>query len=65
MIQNKSCFYLVYELWDLMIEKVKLIIYEHLGKLSNDISFFHSVVYRILYYRRVKSNTPLHCLTHS
>ncbi|KAL5147791.1 hypothetical protein HKD37_06G017396 [Glycine soja] len=56
---DRPCFHLVYEMWDFVIEKVKLEIYKK-GKLSrSDNCPFYDAIYQ------TKSYTPLHCLTHS
>ncbi|XP_075670346.1 uncharacterized protein LOC142640138 [Castanea sativa] len=62
---DKPCLHLVYEMWDLMIEKVKVAIYRHEGLEDNEYSSFWSVVYDILIDRWTKNCTPLHCLAHS
>ncbi|XP_028110185.1 uncharacterized protein LOC114308719 [Camellia sinensis] len=62
---DKPCLYLVYEMWDTMIEKVKASIFRHEGKLDHEESIVYSVVHNILVERWAKSNTPLHCLAHS
>ncbi|KAI0500681.1 hypothetical protein KFK09_018897 [Dendrobium nobile] len=62
---DKSCLYLIYEMWDSMLAKVKEIIYRHERKSHEEDSNFWSVVYTILEDRWSKSNTPLHCLAHS
>lgn len=51
---------------DSMIEKVKKVIFEHEGKdlISGQSSFFDTI-HDILVTRWNKSNTPLHCITHS
>ncbi|XP_075641346.1 uncharacterized protein LOC142613046 [Castanea sativa] len=61
----KPCLHLVYEMWDSMIEKVKIAIYRHEGLEDNEYSSFWSVVYDILIDRWTKNCTPLHCLAHS
>ncbi|GKG38381.1 hypothetical protein Tco_0460093, partial [Tanacetum coccineum] len=53
---DRPCLHLVYEMWDSMVEKVKVEIYKHEGK---------SPVYDILVARWTKSSTPLHCLARS
>lgn len=62
---DKPTLHLVYEMWDTMIEKVKLEIFKKEGRASNDRSPFFEKVYDILVSRWTKSNTPLHCLAHS
>ena len=62
---NKPCLRLVYEMWDLMIEKVKAVIYQHEGLEDDQYSSFWGVVYDILIDRWTKNCTPLHCLAHS
>ncbi|KAL9669687.1 hypothetical protein QQ045_007235 [Rhodiola kirilowii] len=62
---NKPCLHLVYEMWDVMIEKVKKAIYEHGHTKDFDTSTFYEAVYKILSARWAKSNTPLHCLAYS
>ncbi|KAL9684928.1 hypothetical protein QQ045_022370 [Rhodiola kirilowii] len=66
---DKPCLNLVYEMWDVMIEKVKKVIYEHKHIENEDYEFtsssFYDVVHKILVARWAKSSTPLHCLAHS
>ncbi|XP_050238985.1 uncharacterized protein LOC126688363 [Mercurialis annua] len=62
---NKPCLHLVYEMWDSMIQKVKMLIHEHENIQPTDSSSFYLVVHSILVDRWAKSNTPLHCLAHS
>lgn len=62
---DKPCLHLVYEMWDSMIEKVKLEIYKKEKRVHSDFSPFYYVVYEILVSRWAKNNTPLHCLAHS
>ncbi|CAM9003327.1 unnamed protein product [Rhodiola kirilowii] len=62
---DKPCLHLVYEMWDVMIEKVKKVIYEHENIDESETSTFYDVVHKILVARWTKSNTPLHCLAHS
>ena len=62
---DKPSLHLVYEMWDSMIEKVKMAIYRHEGKLESEESDFYAIVHQILVERWAKSNTPLHCLAHS
>ncbi|CAH1435544.1 unnamed protein product [Lactuca virosa] len=62
---DKPCLHLVYEMWDSMIEKVKIEIYKKEKRPTSQISCFYDVVHRILVARWTKNNTPLHCLAHS
>ncbi|CAH9068878.1 unnamed protein product, partial [Cuscuta europaea] len=62
---DKPCLHLVYEMWDSMIEKVRMTIFAHEGKTYGEYSPFYYVVHRILVERWTKNNTPLHCLAHS
>ncbi|KAG5532188.1 hypothetical protein RHGRI_026721 [Rhododendron griersonianum] len=62
---DKPCLHLVYDMWDTMIEKVKVAIYRHEGKRHEDSSTFYDVVHTILVDRWNKNSTPLHCLAHS
>ncbi|XP_057250027.1 uncharacterized protein LOC104907630 [Beta vulgaris subsp. vulgaris] len=62
---DKPCLHLVYEMWDSMIEQVKLEIYKKECRPHSEFSPFFHVVYEILVARWAKSNTPLHCLAHS
>ena len=62
---NKPCLHLVYELWDSMIEKVKITIYEHERKQLHESPPFYYVIHLILVDRWAKNNTPLHYLAHS
>ncbi|XP_010412735.1 PREDICTED: uncharacterized protein LOC104699084 [Camelina sativa] len=62
---DKPCLHLVYEMWDSMIEKVKLEIYKKENRQMSEYSVFYTVVYEILVARWTKNNTPLHCLAHS
>ncbi|CAM8990676.1 unnamed protein product [Rhodiola kirilowii] len=62
---DQPCLHLVYEMWDVMIEKVKKVIYEHENIDESETSTFYDVVHKILVARWAKSNTPLHCLAHS
>ncbi|XP_020267247.1 uncharacterized protein LOC109842776 [Asparagus officinalis] len=62
---DKPSLHLVYDMWDTMIEKVKVVIYRHESKRENDPSSFYDVVHKILEDRWNKSNTPLQCLAHS
>ncbi|KAI8529872.1 hypothetical protein RHMOL_Rhmol11G0008200 [Rhododendron molle] len=62
---DKACLQLVCDMWDSMIEMVKLAIYKHEGKRLEQECSFYNVVYQILADRWTKNNTPLHCLAHS
>ena len=62
---DRLSLHLVYDMWDTMIEKVKIVIYKHEGKRLEDESTFYNVVHQILVDRWNKNNTPLHCLAHS
>ncbi|CAI9271764.1 unnamed protein product [Lactuca saligna] len=62
---DKPCLHLVYEMWDSMIEKVKIEIYKKEKHSTSQISCFYDVVHSILVARWAKNNTPLHCLAHS
>ncbi|CAL5330067.1 unnamed protein product [Camellia sinensis] len=62
---DKPCLHLVYDMWDSMIEKVKMSIYRHEGKRIDEESTFYNVVHQILVDRWNKNNTPLHCMAHS
>ena len=62
---DRPTLHLVYDMWDIMIQKVKAAIYNHEGKQENDSSSFYEVVLSILNDRWSKSSTPLHCLAHS
>ncbi|CAL5368910.1 unnamed protein product [Camellia sinensis] len=62
---DRPSLHLVYDMWDTMIEKVKMVIYKHEGKQLEDESTFYNVVHQILVDRWNKNNTPLHCLAHS
>ncbi|GKA37840.1 putative hAT dimerization domain, ribonuclease H-like superfamily protein [Tanacetum coccineum] len=64
-VLNEPCLHLVYEMWDFMVEKVKVEIYKHEGKSPEMSSSFYNVVYDILVARWTKSSTPLQCLAHS
>ena len=62
---NRPCLHLVYEMWDSMIEKVKLEIYKK-EKLSHSENCpFYDAVYQVLIACWTKSYTSLHCLAHS
>ncbi|KAL3533727.1 hypothetical protein ACH5RR_007248 [Cinchona calisaya] len=58
--------HLVYDMWDTMIENVKIIVFQHEEKdiLTRQSDFFDAI-HSILEARWNKSNTPLHCLAHS
>jgi len=45
---NKPSLHFVYDIWDIMIEKVKVAIYRHEGKRDNEQSSFYDVVHKIL-----------------
>ena len=45
---NRPCLYLVYKMWDSMIEKVKVVIYRHEGLEVDEYSSFFNVVHDIL-----------------
>ncbi|XP_048131980.1 uncharacterized protein LOC115732504 isoform X2 [Rhodamnia argentea] len=62
---DKPCLHLVYDMWDLMIEKVKKVIYMHEVKRLHEESTFYEVVHKILVDRWTRNNTPLHCLAHA
>ena len=62
---DRPCLHLVYEMWDSMVEKVKVEIYKHEDKTHDMFSSFYEVVHNILIARWTKSSTPLHCLAHS
>lgn len=62
---DKPCLHLVYEWWDTMIEKVKIVIFRQEHRELHEQSDFFDVVYKILLERWTKSSTPLHCLAHS
>ncbi|KAI8567563.1 hypothetical protein RHMOL_Rhmol02G0131600 [Rhododendron molle] len=62
---DKPCLHLVYDMWDTMIEKVKVAIYRHEGKRHEDSSTFYEVVHAILVDRWNKNNIPFHCLAYS
>ncbi|XP_059659219.1 uncharacterized protein LOC132306039 [Cornus florida] len=62
---DKPCLHLVYDMWDTMIEKVKMAIYRYERKRQSESSSFYEVVHGILVARWNKNNTPLHCLAHS
>nr|GEV57682.1 hAT dimerization domain, ribonuclease H-like domain protein [Tanacetum cinerariifolium] len=62
---DKPCLHLVYEMWDSMIEKVKIEIYKKEKHPTCQLSLFYDVVHGILVARWAKNNTLLHCLAHS
>ncbi|KAK9278737.1 hypothetical protein L1049_028313 [Liquidambar formosana] len=62
---DKPCLHLVYDMWDNMIEKVRVAIYRHEHKHETKESSFFDVVHKILVDRWSKNNTPLHCMAHS
>ncbi|KAK9288101.1 hypothetical protein L1049_016548 [Liquidambar formosana] len=62
---DKPTLHLIYDMWDSMIENVKMAIYQHEGKEENEESTFYSVVHAILIDWWTKNSTPLHCLAHS
>ncbi|GAV84725.1 LOW QUALITY PROTEIN: DUF659 domain-containing protein/Dimer_Tnp_hAT domain-containing protein, partial [Cephalotus follicularis] len=62
---NKPSLYLVYDMWDMMIEQVKKAIYYHEVKMVHEESHFFQVVHEILIDRWDKNNTPLHYLAHA
>ncbi|KAK2662963.1 hypothetical protein Ddye_001537 [Dipteronia dyeriana] len=62
---DTPCLHLVYEWWDSIIEKVKIVIFRKEQRQLHDASRFFNVVHGILVDRWTKSNTPLHCLAHS
>ncbi|KAJ9561795.1 hypothetical protein OSB04_006955 [Centaurea solstitialis] len=62
---DKPCLHLVYEMWDAMIEKVKIEIYKKEKCSTSQISCFYDVLHHIFVVRWAKNNTPLHCLAHS
>ena len=61
---DKPCLHLVFEMWDSMIEKVKVTIYQHEGLEDDEYNSFWGVVYDILIDQWTKNCTPLHCLAH-
>ncbi|KAG5549894.1 hypothetical protein RHGRI_015010 [Rhododendron griersonianum] len=62
---DKPTLNLIYNMWDTMIEKVKLAINTHEKIHSDDGLQFYNVIHRILVDRWNKNNTLLHCLTHA
>ena len=63
--KDTPCLHLVYDMWDTMIEKVKMSIYKHEGLRPTEFSSFYDVVYNIFIDCWNKNSTPLHCLAHS
>ncbi|XP_056696720.1 uncharacterized protein [Spinacia oleracea] len=58
--------HLVYDMWDTMIERVKVHVFHHEGKdILADTSEFFDAIHKVLESRWNKSSTPLHCLAHS
>ena len=57
--------HLVYDMWDTIIDKVKVAIDRHEGKSADEYSTFYEVVYSILIDRWTKRNTSLHCMADS
>ncbi|KAL9227765.1 hypothetical protein vseg_003416 [Gypsophila vaccaria] len=56
----------VYDMWDTMIEKIKVVVFRKEKKnLDVDSSDFFDAIHNVLVERWDKSNTPLHCLAHS
>ncbi|XP_028080800.1 uncharacterized protein LOC114282355 [Camellia sinensis] len=45
---DRPSLHFVYDMWDTMIEKVKMVIYKHEGKLLEEESTFYNVVHQIL-----------------
>ncbi|GAV66128.1 LOW QUALITY PROTEIN: DUF659 domain-containing protein/Dimer_Tnp_hAT domain-containing protein, partial [Cephalotus follicularis] len=62
---DKPSLHLVYERWDMIIEKVKKAIFYHEVKIVHEESPFFQVVHGILIDRWNKNNTPFHCLAHA
>jgi hypothetical protein len=62
---EKACLHLIYGMWNDMIEKVKLVIYEYEGKAPGEESAFYSAVHGILVDWWSNSKTPLDCLAHT
>ena len=62
---DKPSLYLVYDMWDSMIEKIKVVIYRKEGRRENEFSPLYDVEHKILEDRWNKSNTPLQCMAHS
>jgi len=59
---HKPTLHLVYDMWDMMIQKVKSDIYQREGKSDDEESSFYDVVHKILIDQWNKRNT--HCLDH-
>nr|XP_048320609.1 uncharacterized protein LOC125419190 [Ziziphus jujuba var. spinosa] len=62
--------HLIYDMWDSMIERVKKFIFDHKGKdlFDGSLVFFifcFYAIHEILESRWNKSNTHVHCMTHS
>ncbi|KAK9681436.1 hypothetical protein RND81_10G002000 [Saponaria officinalis] len=58
--------HLIYNMWNSMIEEVKVVVFKREGKDINvDSSEFFDAIQHVLELRWNKSNTPLHCLAHS
>ena len=55
---DKPCLHLVYDMWDTMIEKVKVAIHRHEGKRLEESSTFFELVHQILVDSWNKNNTP-------
>ena len=49
--------HLVYDMWDTIIEKVKVVIYRKEGKRPEDESIFYIIVHQILVDRWIKNKT--------
>ena len=62
---DRPCLHLVYEMWDSMIEKVKLEIYKKEKHSRSQNCPFYDTIYQVLIARWTKSYTSLHCLAHS
>ena len=62
---DKPYLHLVYDMWDTMIEKLRVAIYRHEETWLEESSTFYEVLHKILVDRWKKNNTPLHCLVHS
>ncbi|XP_058210011.1 uncharacterized protein LOC131322634 [Rhododendron vialii] len=62
---DKPTLHLIYDMWDTMIEKVKLAIYTHEYVQLDYESEFYNVIHKILMDRWNKNNTLLHCLAHA
>ncbi|KAJ1376644.1 Ribonuclease H-like superfamily [Sesbania bispinosa] len=61
---NALSLHLVYEMWHLMIEKVRKVIYRYERKVESEESSFYKVVHSILIACWTKSSTHLRCLAH-